>query len=245
MAYVEPSTRSLEEEITLEEWNQDVVDNIIAIKAQADALLADMIPVGVVQAFVGVYAPSGWVVAYGTIGDQYSGASTRANADCESLFLLLWASMADAQAPVVEGRGGSAAADWAAHKRITLPDLRGRTIAIKDDLGGSDASRLTAMSGDTIGASGGSETHTLTSGETAAHTHTASTDSVTHSHSMTGYSGGIAVLRTGGGFVYAQYNSVTTSSNGAHTHTVTAASSAADAHNNVQPALVLTHCIKL
>src|SRR5258708_1610023 len=47
---------------------------------------------------------------------------------------LLWNSWADAQAPVSSGRGASAAADFAAHKTITLPDLRGRVVAGLDNL---------------------------------------------------------------------------------------------------------------
>ena len=47
--------------------------------------------------------------------------------------------------PVSTGRGASAAADWAAHKNIGLPDLRGNTWIGLDTLGGaSDAGRLTA-----------------------------------------------------------------------------------------------------
>jgi microcystin-dependent protein len=47
-----------------------------------------------------------------------------------------------------------------------IPDCRGRVIAGKDDMGGTSANRLTnqsgGLNGDTLGAMGGSETHTLT-----------------------------------------------------------------------------------
>lgn len=55
-----------------------------------------------------------------TIGDASSGA-TWASADAEALFLLLWANAADTYCPVSGGRGASAAADWAAHKTLTIP----------------------------------------------------------------------------------------------------------------------------
>ena len=59
---------------------------------------------------------------------------------------------------------------------FNLPDIRGRVIAGQDDMGGASADRLTAQSGgvngDTLGGVGGAETHQLTVGELAAHTHT-------------------------------------------------------------------------
>ncbi|MET4526534.1 tail fiber protein [Bradyrhizobium sp. JR18.2] len=51
---------------------------------------------------------------------------------------------------------------------FNLPDLRGRFIAGKDDMGGSAASRLTSTylgSSPTLGATGGGQSHTLTLGE--------------------------------------------------------------------------------
>ena len=54
-------------------------------------------------------------------------------------------------------------------------DKRGRVSAGKDDMGGSSANRLTnqsgGLNGDTLGATGGSETHILTTAELAAHSH--------------------------------------------------------------------------
>ncbi len=65
-----------------------------------------------------------------TIGDASSGATGRANADTAALFTLLWTNIIDAWAPVSGGRGGSAAADYAAHKTIALPKTLGRSLAI-------------------------------------------------------------------------------------------------------------------
>lgn len=105
-----------------------------------------------------------------TIGNASSGATARANADTQELFVHLWNNFANAQAAVSGGRGASALADFNANKTITLPDLRGRVVAGKDNMGGSAANRLTSgasgVAGNTIGATGGAETHTL-SGLTA------------------------------------------------------------------------------
>ncbi len=86
---------------------------------------------------------SGFVRANGrTIGSASSGATERANADCEELFIHLWTE--DANLSVSTGRGATAAADWAANKTIDLPDWRGRALAALDDMGNSAAGRLTS-----------------------------------------------------------------------------------------------------
>ena len=66
----------------------------------------------------------GWVQANGkTIGSITSGASERANADTQNLFLFLWNQAPfDGGLPVLGGRGANAAADWTATKQLTLPD---------------------------------------------------------------------------------------------------------------------------
>lgn len=126
--------------------------------------------------------PTGWVWANGqTIGNASSAGTARANADTEALFLLIYAGMADAEAPVSGGRGASAAADYAANKTITLPDMRGRASYGDGNMGGtSDIARITAtlnFDGTVLGKAGGAATHTNTSAEMFQHTHTA-----THGH---------------------------------------------------------------
>src|SRR5260370_42412322 len=59
---------------------------------------------------------------------------------------------------------------------FNVPDLRGRVVAGKDNMGGSAASRLTSTTmspdGITLGATGGEQTHTLVTSEMPSHTHT-------------------------------------------------------------------------
>jgi len=106
---------------------------------------------------------SGFVRANGrTIGSATSGATERANSDCQSLFQYLWGG--DATLAVSGGRGATAAADWAANKTIALPDMRGRTIAGLDDMGNGAASRLTSSyfgHATNLGDVGGAESLTL------------------------------------------------------------------------------------
>ena len=111
---------------------------------------------------------SGWVRHNArTIGSASSGASERANADCETLYAYLWNNYSDTLYPVSGGRGASAAADWAANKPIGTLDLRGRSPVGLDDMGNSSASRLSGVTfttGDatTAASLGGAATHTLT-----------------------------------------------------------------------------------
>lgn len=78
-------------------------------------------------------APTGWITASGTttIGNVGSGA-TRANVDTLALFTLWWTDFSDALCPLLTSagagstRGASAAADWAALKRLTVFDAGGR-----------------------------------------------------------------------------------------------------------------------
>jgi hypothetical protein len=135
--------------------------------------------------YVGSTAPAGWVLASGkTIGDASSGGTERANADTSALFTLLWNTYAQSELPIqtstgsASTRGASAAADYAAHKRMPLLDLRGRTVAGLDNIGGTTAGRITSggsgIVGTAVGASGGTETATA---PLPAHNHTIATDS--------------------------------------------------------------------
>lgn len=119
---------------------------------------------GDIKARYGTGVLTGFVRANGrTIGSATSGATERANADCQALFEYLWNT--DPNLVVSTGRGGSANADWVANKTITVPDWRNRAIAGLGDMGNTDAGRLTATyfgaSGTTLGSAGGSQFHTL------------------------------------------------------------------------------------
>lgn len=143
-------------------------------------------PVGSVYPFIGSTSlvPTGWVLMQGTIGNAASGATTRANADTEELFELLWDSMADAQAPVSGGRGASAQADFDANKTIGVPDPRSRSLVatgqgsgltnrVHGDTGGAETrtiARANLPNERLLTIAGGSSTSPLTAGTTVAST---------------------------------------------------------------------------
>lgn len=124
---------------------------------------AAIIQTGMMIDYFGTTAPSGWVFAAGgTIGNASSGATVRANSDTQNLFILLWNAVSNTYAPVSGGRGGSAAADFAANKTITLPDFKGRVSV------GLNSSSVTF---DQLGKTTGNEQVTLSEANLAGHIH--------------------------------------------------------------------------
>jgi hypothetical protein len=90
-----------------------------------------LLPPGAKTEFFLPAAPAGWVAMDGkTIGNASSGATGRANADTSALFAILWdKDPLDVPIQASDGspsnRGVSAAADYAANKRIVVPDMGG------------------------------------------------------------------------------------------------------------------------
>lgn len=83
---------------------------------------------------------TGWVILNGqTIGSATSGASQRANADTQNLFVYLWQNCASPSSnnhcTVVGGLGSSALSDFNANKQIMLPDMRDRDVVGRDCMG--------------------------------------------------------------------------------------------------------------
>ena len=200
----------------------------------------------------GTGSHSGWVRAAGrTIGNATSGASERANADCEDLFLFLWDQ--DSTLSVSGGRGANAASDFAASKALTLPDIRLRGLIGMASMGNSVSNLIAAADfdgsedGDDLGATVGAGTVTLTTAQIPSHTHTASTNTTgSHSH---GYS---VQTPSGGGNTYGGGTTAnpeqdrTTTTAGAHSHTVTVNNAGGGgSHPNVQPSAVATCYLKL
>ncbi len=161
---------------------------------------------GMLMPYAGASAPSGWLLCYG----QAISRSTYAD-----LFTALGTTYG-------VGDGSST---------FNLPDLRGRVVAGQDDMGGSSANRLTdavtgGLNGDTLGDTGGTESHTLTTAQLPAHSHGTVVTGVTPSFKTNTGDGGASVVQ-----------SISVSSG--------ATSTGSDsAHNNVQPTIILNYIIK-
>lgn len=123
--------------------------------SQLTALLASQrtVPVGAVQPLRSKSAPTGWLIEDGkTIGSVTSGATGRANADTEDLFTHLWTQFTNTELVIQTSggaattRGASAAADFAANKRMPLFDSRSRFLRGADNGLGFDATLVVGLS---------------------------------------------------------------------------------------------------
>jgi microcystin-dependent protein len=122
-----------------------------------------------------------------SIGSALSGATERANADVESLFLHNWNTYSNDIFPVTGGRGSSASDDWAAAKTMTLFDAAGLMAAGLDNMGNGAKSIITSSvittgDGSTALSTGGADRHTLTKNEMPVHDHELTDDGHAHGY---------------------------------------------------------------
>lgn len=131
---------------------------------------------------------------------------------------------------------------------FNLPDLGGRVLAGKE----ATAIRLTSTyfggNSTTLGAVGGSESHTLTIAQLASHNHSGGTgnDTPDHTHGFVGTAGNVAISNAGGVSLAAaqQANQLTTGASARHTHSISA-EGGGGAHNNVQPTIVCNFILRV
>jgi len=113
---------------------------------------------------------------------------------------------------------------------FNLPDLRGRTVCGKDNMGGSAANRITSavtVDGTVLGQTGGSQSHTLTEAQLPSHRHGAEA----HSGDTNDYVGGST--NTFG---------LKVTNNGSYINW--SATGSGNAHTNIQPLLIALYIIK-
>jgi len=179
---------------------------------------------GMIMPYAGTSAPSGWLLCFG----QAISRSTYAD-----LFSALGTTY---------GVGDGAST-------FNLPDLRGRVIAGQDDMGGASADRLTnptstttgGIDGDTLGATGGLETHIVTDAQMPSHNHSAT------STIQDNFGGSLTIFKKTQGSNQNRYHVESSSSDNAREVAVATSigtTGSDDAHNNVQPTIILNYIIK-
>lgn len=194
-----------------------------------------IIPAGMIMPTAGSVEPSGWLYCYG-----------------QNLSRATYARLFTAVGTTYGAGDGSTT--------FGMPDLRGRTIAGKDNMGGSTASRLTAagsgITGTTLGNTGGTETHTLTTAQMPSHTHTqnshnhgGSTGNVNY-HNSTWGPAYLVATGSRGGWPGVSWGIWAEADGYRHTHSIPTETATnqntggGGAHQNTQPTIILNYLIK-
>lgn len=192
--------------------------NATTLKQAGFALL----PVGVVLPYGGSSAPSGYLLCYG----QAISRTTYAD-----LFAAIGTTY---------GTGDGSTT-------FNLPDFRGRVVAGKDDMGGSAASRLTSSyfgaSGASLGSVGGSESHTLTKAQIPTGITSSGTNSISVLSTPSVQNTSTGLSAQGGGAVGVATFITQVYSTGDNNISVTSNNTSGNAHNNVQPTIILNYII--
>jgi hypothetical protein len=151
------------------------------------------VPTGTIIFQISPNTSSGWLLLVeGTIGDASSNSTVMAHVSMQSLYSIVWLSFSNSWCPVqtsagaTSSRGGSWDADWAAHKRLFLPRISGRALAVA-----GYGSGLTSRE---AGSYVGEELHALTSGE-MWHNH-----EITGSNRAQGPAGGVLTFNSPTGY---------------------------------------------
>jgi hypothetical protein len=227
------------------------------------------VPIGTpMQSFLSS-AQTGYVISNVlTIGDASSNATGRANADTQFLFAFLWVNCPNTSCPILTSggagstRGANAAADWAAHKALSTPNMNGGGLVGADSQNGTTSSLLvnvpvTTGSRTVPTSILGENLHALVTGELASHAHSVFLNDPGHSHTQVyspgGGVNGFVQAPVSGVYVNSPVNTASATTNitigpasgGGATGNVTATNGSGTAHNTVSRSTVVYWNLKL
>lgn len=183
-------------------------------------------PIGGGLDYWGTSAPAGWLFAYGQAVSRTT---------YSALFAILGTTF---------GAGDGSTT-------FNLPDKRGRASFGKDNMGGTSANRITNQSGgwdgDILGASGGSEAHTLTEAQMPSHAHTGATNSASPTNpTYIAYQSNVGVQAGSSDTAprTASAVSIQVSGDMSHTHSLSINNTGGSgAHNNLPPGITCNYII--
>jgi microcystin-dependent protein len=218
-----------EEVLTLDGDGDLTVPNDITLEGNGTSAFGLFVPTGTVLDFAGSTAPNGYLLCYGQAVSRTTYAA---------LFDVIGTAF---------GTGDGATT-------FNLPDYRGRVSAGLDNMGGTAANRLTGLSGGvdgaTLGNVGGAQSHTLVTAQMPPHNHTFTGNPLPdHTHGVTIHAGGLLINNQpgtsfGGGGVGGVTNiGIQSASAGTPTGAISNTGSG-QAHNNVQPTIMMNKIIK-
>jgi|14_taG_2_1085336.scaffolds.fasta_scaffold34738_2 microcystin-dependent protein len=210
-----------------------IKDQAVTSAKLAPSAISSLMPTGTVMPFAGTALPNDdWL---------FCGGQSVAIADYQALYDTIG---------ITYGGSGS---------NFNLPDLRGRVIAGRDDMNGINANRLTSSSaanlngvalganngdpGDTGRGTNGSQEHTLTTSEIPGHTHYAVKKNSTDTDNYI-LAGDEVLAASGPASNINERYALTETTEGDPDTAITSSTGGDQAHNNVQPTIILNYIIK-
>lgn len=182
------------------------------------ATVGQGVPIGAVMDFAGTMAPAGWILCFGQAVSR---------SEYPALFSAIGTTYGN-------GNGSTT---------FNLPDLRGRVISGKDDMGGADAGRLVDFGpvARTLGGILGAGWVYLTTGQMPIHTHTVNDPG--HSHSYT-QAAELPIPRGAGGVNTPALQTITAQTSHVGTGITVQNAGSSEAHPNAQPTMIMNKVIK-